>query len=193
MVPEFIPESQHTPQLDPTLDVPAVPTATIRIVTENAEAHCHFWVGITEAGDIPPSNLLDTKSMGDLLTKARRQGVTEDGAIALSDTNRSPERFALLIPGPESNRMVLQWAEKTAGDLLAWNPKTLGLYFAPTSNNTQEPLMYLITLVRTILVINPTLPIFLLAGEYGLNRILNITLKLRDELDPSELALHVLH
>ncbi len=193
MTPEILPESSLSPQLDPHIDAPRIPKATIRIVTERPEFLCQFWVGVVESGTMPAGELLNVKTMDELLTKARKPGIEDDGPIALSDSARSPERFALLIPGPDSNDATSTWAGRAAREILNWNPKSIGLYFAPISNNTQEPLNALIAVIRNILDISPTLPIFLLAGEYGLNRILNITLKLRDELDPDQLTLEVLH
>lgn len=172
----------------------ALPQFTIKLLNSADEVECSFWVGLTRPGTLEPQKLLDSPGVSEVLDSAAVHGVTDSGAVMLSDTLRVPPRFVYMTPAPSDDfRARAIWVGDVISTIQAWGPRKIGFYLAPEIASTESANEMLLHVLRELMNDPKDFEFYLLQGKHSKNRLLNMALKLRAELDLDGVDLKVYH
>lgn len=178
-----------------TASVAAAPLAfNLRLVNDD-QNECHFWVALSKHGSLTPNELLDQKSVSQILIAAAKEGLSEEGPIILSDSRISPPRYVYLLPKPELKKTGTKsmWLQDLSAAVTSWSPPALGFYFAEELMTVPEVDTLLEKIMLDILKNISTRNIYFLIGTYNINTILNFALRLKDRFWKSGIEIFVFH
>jgi hypothetical protein len=181
-------------QNEPQFDSPKARPVTVRLVTNEADAPCSFWVGLSAPGAMTPSELMDAGQVPAMLFEAATKGMTENGPVMLSDTSVDPPRYVYLTPAPSADfRERAAWLQELIATIKSWAPLSAGFYISPELIAARDSHELLLQILRETITASTTASFYLLLGAHGLNSVLNAALRLKSELDSETLNVLVYH
>ena len=180
--------------IEPDLGIPSGRPITVRIVTDENEADCNFWVGLFKNGPLKPSTIMDLPSIPEMFVEAAARGVTDTSPLMLTDSYSVPPKYLYLLPTPRNDfREKVIWISELVKTIKSLAPKSCGFYLAPgllDQDNCDE----LIQQILRELIFNSEInDFYLLIGEHGLNAVLNSAIKLKQEFDHDKINLFIFH
>jgi hypothetical protein len=164
---------------------------TLRLVTREDDADCSFWVGFASHGSVVPTKLMDGEIPA-ILARAAKEGLADKGPVMLSDSTRDPPRYIYLLPLSQPQESQ-RWVETIVETIRAWAPANAGFYFAPELITNALAGDLLLQVLKGLVKNSPTTSYYLLVGTQGTNAVLNIALRLRQELLKDTVNLYVFH
>lgn len=143
--------------------------------------NCNFWIGLYKMGTIPPQDLYDHTNIDEVYYKAASDGVSDDEAILISNTERDPAEHFYLLPQEDLKNSPQKVIDQIYDVLKAMAPKRAGFYFSRDLVD-QETCLNLLKKVIVACKESPTKEFYLFAGKHGVNSILNTALDVKAEI-----------
>lgn len=182
--------SQHEPEFD----IPQARPVTLRLITDEDDATCNFWMGLCARGSMSPAQLMDAGRVPALLLEAAAKGVNEHEPVMLADTSCEPPRYVYLTPAPSADfRERAVWLQDLISTIKSWAPLSAGFYISPDLIASKDSQELLGQILREMITHSTTSSFYLLLGAHGMNTILNTALRLKSELDSDTLNILVYH
>ncbi len=179
---------------DPDLGIPEGRPITLRIVTQEDEAECNFWVGLFKKGELDPSKIMDLPSIPDMFAEAATKGVTDNGPLMLTDSFSTPPKYLYLLPLPhEDFRDRAIWIGDLVKTTKSWSPASVGFYLAPELLQSETCDELIQQILRELICNSEINDFYLLVGDHGLNSVLNSAIHLKHEFDQEKINLFVFH
>jgi hypothetical protein len=180
--------------IDPDLGIPKGRPITLRIVSNENEAECNFWVGLFKNGTLDPSTIMDLPSIPQMFIEAATKGVTDSSPLMLTDSFSSPPKYLYLLPTPtEDFRERAIWIGDLVKTAKSWSPKSVGFYLAPDLLDEKNCDELIQQILRELIFNSDINDFYLLVGEHGLNSVLKSAIQLKHEFDQEKINLFVFH
>ncbi|SME91696.1 hypothetical protein [Pseudobacteriovorax antillogorgiicola] len=146
--------------------------------------NCNFWIGLFKNGVTMPQELYEHDNIDEVYYKAAHEGVADQEALLISNTEKDPPEHFYLLPLDELKKSPDRIIEHIYDVLKAMAPKRAGFYF---SRDLIDQATSLSLLKKVLLAcrLTPTKEFYLFAGKHGVNSILNTALDVKVELEES--------
>ena len=168
--------------------------AVLQITTANEDSACYFWSGLFRRGTVQSQELLALADYQKIFTIATQQGLNEDEAIMLSNTDCSPSRYTYLVPAPDDSQQVERaTVQAFVTALKLWRPSRAGLYFAPQLVAPQVAAEMLLQIVREAMLTAALREFCLATGTPEANDLLNTTVWLKENLEKEAINVCIYH
>ena len=180
----------------PDLGLPNERPVTLRLVSSDSEAECNFWVGLAQLdGTLTPGQILDDqRSIQDVFADSASKGIAGDQPLLVTDTERVPPRYLYFLGPPAGEfRERAIWLSELTKTIRSIQPGAIGFYLDPQLASEDEDHELVLAILRELIRVSDTVDYYLLIGEYGLNTLLNASVKLRAELLQDSINLYVFH
>lgn len=178
---------------DPKLDIPPK-EISIKLIANEKDTDCFFWVGLCKKGERHPHSLLDVENVEEIFERAANCGISDDGPIMLSDSRTQIPRFIYLLPPPsDMPDQENEWIDRLIKTINSWSPKHLGFYLSPDLMSSEESHCLLKNVLKKMMVNAESQEYFLLLGSHDLNTMLNTALSIRMDLHEKNVELSVFH
>lgn len=173
-----------------TANAPAV----LQIVTVGEDSACYFWSGLFRHGTVQSQELLALADYQKIFTIAAQQGLHEDEAIMLSNTDCTPSRYTYLVPAPVDPQQVERaTVQAFITALKLWQPNRVGLYLAPQLVAPQAAAEMLLQIVREAMLTASLREFCLATGTAEANDLLNTTIWLKENLEREAINVRIYH
>lgn len=178
---------------EPDFDVP-IKTVAFHIIEPSEIASSPFWLGLFKPGKLRPQSLLEHASSDAVLEQAASVGLSEEGPFMLTDSSAEHSRNFYLLPVPGDDLTArAKWIHDLATTVKSWSPTRVGIYLAPELISKEKHEELFMQMMRELIVSSETTDFFLYPGSYGINHILNASLRIKTELDQDNIAVYVFH
>ena len=167
--------------------------AVLQITTVGEDSACYFWSGLFRRGTVAVQEVqaLDYQK---IFTIAAQQGLQEDEAVMLSDTDCSPPRHTYLVPAPlDSQQVERATVQAFVSALKLWRPRRAGLYLAPQLVAPQTAAEMLLQIVREAMLTAARREFCLATGTAEANDLLNTTVWLKENLEKEAINVRIYH
>lgn len=173
---------------------PAGRTVRIYFAQPEDTEYCYLWVGLFHPGTLRPHDLYQCTSVNEVFEKAAFDGLAEREPFMLSDTSKSPPRFTYLVPEPGMNQ-ERRWAtvNNIVETIKGWVPQPVGIYIAPELFGDRKSQDFLVDLLGHFLMKTSCNDFYLLPGKHGINALLNISLRLKEQFEGQGIDIKVFH
>lgn len=167
--------------------------AVLQITTVGEDSACYFWSGLFRRGAVAVREVL-ALDYQKIFTIAAQQGLQEDGAIMLSNTDCSPSRYTYLVPAPvDSQQVERATVQAFVSALKLWQPQRAGLYLAPQLIAPQAAAEMLLQIVREAMLTAARREFCLATGSTEANDLLNTTVWLKENLEKEAINVRIYH
>ncbi len=168
--------------------------AILQITTVGDDSACYFWSGLFRRGTAPARELLALADHDKIFTIAAQQGLHEDEAVMLSNTDCSPSHYTHLVPAPTDPQQVERATVQTfVSALQLWRPQRAGLYFAPRLLAPQAAAEMLLQIIREAMLTAARREFCLATGTTEANDLLNTTVWLKENLEREAINVCIYH
>ena len=173
-----------------TANAPAV----LQITTVGEDSACYFWSGMFRRGTVQSQELLALSDYQKIFAIAAQQGLHEDEAVMLSNTDCSPSRYTYLVPAPADPQQVERaTVQAFVSALKLWRPSRAGLYLAPQLVAPQVAAEMLLQIVRGAMLAASLREFCLATGTAEANELLNTTVWLKENLEKEAINVCIYH
>lgn len=146
--------------------------------------NCNFWIGLFKKGPVRPQDLYNHDAIEDVYYRAVYEGINDDEAILISNTEPKPPEHFYLLPLEQVKKSFDQVIEQITETIKAIGPSRAGFYFSRDLVN-QEDCFKLLKMALKACRSTSTREFYLFAGKHGVNSILNTALDVKAELTDS--------
>ena len=146
--------------------------------------NCNFWIGLFKNGSAKPQDLYEHTNIDEVYYKAVNEGIADQEAILISNTEHEPAEHFYLLPLQELKESPDKVIEHIYDVLKAMAPKRAGFYFSRDLID-QGTCLSLLKKVLMACRLTPTKEFYLFAGKHGVNSVLNTALDVKAELGES--------
>ncbi len=168
--------------------------AVLQITTVGEDSACYFWSGLFRRGTVRSQELLTLADYQKIFAIAAQQGLDEDEAVMLSNTDCHPPRYTYLVPAPADAQQVVRATVQTfVAALQLWRPHRAGLYLAPQLVAPQVAAEMLLQIVREAMLTAARREFCLATGTETADDLLNTTVWMKENLEKEAINVCIYH
>lgn len=156
---------------------------------------CPLWIGVYRAGKATPFEVLQQASIQSAFDLCAGDGLSESQHLLLSDqTGQGSSRYIYMFLWDLFAKEGLLAAMSTFTDKVrSLHPSSIGIYMHPEIYGETEAMQLTSQIVKSLVEEGTCNQIYLLQGAFDYNRLLNLSLQLKLNLDTSKRLVHVYH
>jgi hypothetical protein len=155
---------------------------------------CNYWVMSYQKGNLHPLDLVKREQVATILSDAISTGIEESGEMLVADSHNEG-RFFYLVELPEDDfRKKAVWASSIVNMIKSWAQPSVG--FSLSLKDIEQPQIEdMFAQIFRSLQTQKTGPmtIYVVARDINPNTLLNLSLRLKSELEGDSILVNVRH
>jgi hypothetical protein len=156
---------------------------------------CPLWIGVYRAGKATPFEVLQQASIQSAFDLCAGDGLAETQHLLLSDqtTQRTSQYIYMFLWDLFEKEGLLTAMGTFTEKVGSLHPSSIGIYMHPEIYGETEAMQLTSQIVKTLVEEGTCSQIYLLQGAFDYNRLLNLSLQLKLNIDTSKRLVHVYH
>ena len=169
----------------------------IFLLKKSEKTYCSSWLSLARKGELTPETIMSFSDIEEVYNRVDTEGIKQNFPLLLAH-GTADQMFKIyfleLLKNFEDLSFVSSYVEDLCLQVKNLFIDHLGLYISPKNNvvlPSEETLFSFV--LRSLILLKPTLKFFILQGSYSYNEALNFLLELKKTLSEENIVLNVNH
>ena len=169
----------------------------IFLLKKSERTYCSSWLSLARKGELTPETIMSFSDIEEVYNRVDKKGIKQDFPLLLAH-GTADQMFKIyfleLLENFEDLNLISSFVEDLCLQVKKLFMDHLGLYISPENNVVLASGETLFSLVlRSLILVKPSLKFFILQGSYSYNEALNFLLELKKIISEKNIVLNVNH